>query len=158
MDSLIYGQNYSAKQTFLEGCRILWHLKPLSEEVDDIIARKLITNITFDNITKTSTAVIFGRTVRIHFEDFVLNQKSELDGYCDIRVALEDRKFVPRDYALEWPPYRIKGMFRHGELNGIALIETDTSSFGWVTMKNGVMHGPVVFQALMPVNPVSYNK
>ena len=45
-------------------------------------------------------------------------------------------------------------MFQGGKLNGIAQIETEAHSFGWVTMKDDVMHGPVVFQGLMPVNPV----
>ena len=168
VDNVIYGINdsgiikYSGNESFLayqpffEGYQILWHLKPLSENMDHSMARHLITNITFNATSNLSTATLFGseRPLRINLHEFHLNKRFELDGYCDISVAVQDRNLVPRDNALDWPPYRIKGMFRQGKLSGIAIIETDTQSFGWVTLKDNVMHGPVIFQGIMPVNPV----
>ena len=168
VDSVIYGTNDSsvikysgnesfvAYQPFFEGYQILWHLKPLTEDIDHSTAHQLITNITFNATRNSNTAIIFGseRPLRIDLHEFHLNKRYELDGYCDISVAVQDRNLVPRDTALDWPPYRIKGMFRQGKLIGITIIETDTQSFGWVTMKDNVMHGPVVFQGIMPFNPV----
>ena len=156
VDSLIYGNIFSANQTFFEGCRILWHLKPPAEEVDEVTALRLISNITINETTRTVTAVILGseRPLELELYEFHLNKRLELHGYCDIGIAAKDRLGVPRDNAVDWPPYRIKGMFYNGKLNGIAIIETDTQSFGWVTMKDNVIHGPVVFQGIMPVNPV----
>ena len=40
------------------------------------------------------------------------------------------------------------------DMHGIAIINTNSQSFGWVTMKDDVMHGPIIFHGLMPVNPV----
>ena len=45
------------------------------------------------------------RPLRIQFNDFKLNDKLEMDGYCDISIDLEDRYNVPKDIALDWPPY-----------------------------------------------------
>ena len=168
VENVIYGKNdsgvikyssnesFSAYQPFFEGYQILWHIKPLSEDIDHSTARQLITNITFNDTINSNTAIIFGseRPLRVDLHELHLNKRLELDGYCDVSVAIQDRNLVPRDNALDWQPYRIKGMFHQGKLSGIAIIETETQSFGWVTIKDNVMHGPVVFQGILPVNPV----
>ena len=159
VDSLIYGENIFANQTYFEGFKALWHLKPLSEELDQNRAIELISNIAYNDTTNTFSANILGskRPLKIQFNDFKLNDKLEIDGYCDISIDLEDRYNIPKDVALDWPPYRIRGIFKDGKLNGISVVETNTQSFGWVTMKDNVIHGPVIFHALMPVNPVSFS-
>ena len=151
-DQLIYG---TKPQSFHEGYQIMWYLKPLLEVVNKAKSLKLISNVTFHHINKTSTAVILGsKPLRIKFLHIGVNKHEELDGYCDISVIPEDWLLVPRDNSLQWPPNRIKGMFIRGELNGIAIIGTNTVSSGWVTVKDGVLHGPVIFHGLHPVLPV----
>ena len=155
VDQLIYGENISEHQKFLEGNKVLWRLKPITENIDESRSLKLISNITFDHKNKNVTAIILGSTpLRITFNQLQTDANQVLNGYCDISVVQDDRRYLPRDKTLHWPPYRIRGMFNHGKLNGIVTIETNTMSSGWVTVKNGVMHGPVVFHGLMPVIPV----
>ena len=151
-DQLIYGVK---PQSFYEGYKIMWYLKPLLEDVNKTKHIKLISNVTFHHVNKTSTAVILGSTpLRIKFLHIGVNQHEELDGYCDISVIPEDWFLVPRDNTLQWPPNRIKGYFISGELNGIVIVGTNTESSGWVTVKDGVLHGPVIFHGLHPVLPV----
>ena len=158
VDRLIYGQNVFTFQDYLEGYRALWHLKPLSEELNKTRATKLISNISFDETTKVFLANILGseKRLRIYFNEFKLNKKLELDGYCDISVIRDDRHLVSKDATLGWSPYQIRGIFKNGKMNGIAIINTNSQSIGWVTMKDDVMHGPIIFHGLMPVNPVRY--
>ena len=135
----------------------MWYLKPLLEDIDERKSLKLISNVTFHHVNKTSTAVILGsKPLRIKFLHLGVTKQEELDGYCDISVIPEDWWLVPRDNALQWPPYRIKGIFIRGELNGIANVGTNTMSSGWVTVKDGVLHGPVIFHGLHPVLPVRW--
>ena len=159
VDRLIYGENVFAFRDYLEGYRALWHLKPLSEELDTNRASKLISNISFNETTKVFTANILEskKPLRIYFNEFKLNKKFELDGYCDISVIWDDRHLVPKDATLGWAPYQIRGIFKNGKMSGTAIIDTNSQSFGWVTMKDDVMHGPIIFQGLMPVNPVRCN-
>ena len=72
----------------------------------------------------------------------------------ELNVVNKDRKFVSRDRTLQWHPYKIKGIFIHGELNGITVVHTNTFSSGWVTTKDGVLHGPCIFHGLQPILPV----
>lgn len=155
VDQLIYGENNLVNHNFYEGYKVLWRLKPITEDINESRSLKLISNITFDHKRKNVTAVILGSApLRITFNELHMNVSQELNGYCDISVAQDDRRYLPRDKALQWPPYRIRGMFNHGKLNGIVTIETNTISSGWALVRKGVMHGPVVFHGLMPVIPV----
>ena len=154
VDQLIYG---NGNPNVLEGYQVLWHFKPLSDDVNVESSIKFISNITFDNNTNTSMVSILGsRLLGITFSHITINKHGKLNGYCELNVVSKDRKYVPRDNTLQWPTHNIKGMFTNGELNGIAVVNTNTFSSGWLTVKNGVIHGPCLFHGLQPILPVSF--
>ena len=152
VDQLIYGGDY---ENILEGFRVLWQLKPMLDGPDIAGSIKLISNVTFDIKNRKGTANILGSIpLTITFDHIVVDNQGKLNGYCELNIVNRDRKFVSRDRTLQWHPYKIKGIFVHGELNGITVVDTNTFSSGWVTTKDGVLHGPCIFHGLQPILPV----
>ena len=154
VDNLIYRTSENNQERY-GGYQVLWYLKPYLKGPDKKRSIKLISNVTYNYETKQSTAVVLGsKPLRIQFHSIIVDKHQRLNGYCDISIHKEDRAFVPQDKTLKWPPYRVKGMFTHGELHGIAVVYTDTLSYGWVTVKRNVLHGPCVFHGILPNPPV----
>ena len=48
------------------------------------------------------------------------------------------------------------GQFIHGELGGIILIKLLDERFGFLSVKDGVIHGPAVIAGTVPILPVSH--
>ena len=62
---------------------------------------------------------------------------------------------IPKDKTLPWAPTRFAGVFTHGNLNGLTFISTNaSSSYGWLSVKDDVLHGPCVFFGIQPLLPV----
>ena len=153
LDQIIY-QNFSTTEMY-EGYRILWHLKPILDNINDVSSIQLISKITMGHgIEKWKASVLGSPAITIIFEEIGLDQDKKLNGYCQIRIPNKETRSIPRDNTFNWVPIRISGMFQNGQLNGTVLIETDTLGSGWAIVKNGVMHGPVVFQGIQPVSRV----
>ena len=66
------------------------------------------------------------------------------NGYNDISLVPKQNQTIPKDRHLNWVPRRIVGRFHHGLLNGTVMIQTNSSSFIWTSVHNGVMHGPCI--------------
>ena len=72
------------------------------------------------------------------------------NGYNDIQISYDSylqsdqSHLIPKDSTLNWTPSRIIGMFHHGVLNGHVFVLTNTSSYAWMTVENGVLHGPCI--------------
>ena len=133
--------------TIQMGHEILWQLRPESEEPDIQKSKRLISNIYLNPETKSMKARILGSIpVKIQFdgEHVKLDTENQLNGYNDINVATEHQKYIPKDTTLGWVPIRIAGKFTHGYLSGYVMVQTSVSSFVWVSVKNGIMHGPCV--------------
>ena len=138
---------------------VLWRLKPVLEEPDNNKSTKLISDIVLNQKNKSITARILGSpAVEITFTlgSARLDSKNKLNGVNDIMIIQEHWKHIPNDITLRWAPIRIIGIFVHGELNGFTRIDTNVATQAWVTVKNGVIHGPSVIYGISHImEPVS---
>ena len=123
------------------GHEVLRQLRPELQEIDVQISSSLISDIILE--TKNMTARIFGSPpLNIMFKEIRVDENGKPNGYCHIYVVKEHIQFIPKDKTLNWTPVEFGGMFIHGNLNGIVAVQTNTSSYGWMTAKNGILHGP----------------
>ena len=52
---------------------------------------------------------------------------------------------------LDWSPKLISGIFNHGNLDGVVNIQTWRGQPGYLTLRNGVIHGPAYFHGQVPI-------
>ena len=154
-----YGVNVSRAH------EILWRLRPELEEPDRNKSPKLISDIVLNPKTKNITARILGSpAVEIRFAawDVMLDSNNQLNGINDIYVVNKYRHLIPKDNTLGWSPVRIVGRFSHGDLNGYTLVETNVSTYAWVTVNTGILHGPSILYGishiLEPVSKFNYER
>ena len=127
--------------------QVFGRLKPETTQPDLEKSTFLISDININNRKKTKTAKILGSPpVKIEFTGGGIQYDSNLNlhGFNDIHVLPEDIQYIPQDKTLNWSPSRIIGNFDHGNLNGLAIIKTDIGTEVWATVRNGVIHGPVI--------------
>ena len=142
-----------------DALKILWHLRPLSDQLDIDHSTRLISSFNFDLDAKSITAKIFNSIpvdVSLFAADVKLDKNLKLNGFNDVIVTPKHQHFVPRDNTLGWSPTRIIGTFNHGELNGFVKIHTNMSTVVWATVKKGILHGPFFIMGLTYIiEPVS---
>ena len=138
---------------------ILWQLKPTLEEPDRNKATKLIADIVINLRNKSMTARILGSPpVEITFTGAFLkiDRNNILNGINDISVVEKYRHLIPKDNTLGWSPIRIIGMFSHGDLNGLTVVETNVSTYAWMTVNHCILHGPAIIYGISHIlEPVS---
>ena len=141
--------------------QVLWRLRPELEEEDTNKSVKLISDFVLNHKTKNMTARILGSPeVEIMFTGLAvtLDSNDQPNGINDISVVKKYRHLIPKDNTLNWSPTKIVGMFSHGELNGYTFVETNVSTHAWLTIKNGVLHGPSIIYGIPHIlEPVSKN-
>ena len=110
---------------------------------------KLISDFVYDEGTKIMTARILGSEpmkVIFQYKKIRLDRNNQPHGYNDIIIAPNPNQPLPRDKSLKWVPRRIVGQFYHGVLNSSVMIATNSSSFVWTKVVNGVMNGPCIIR------------
>ena len=139
---------------------ILWKLRADLTDLNIDNSTRLISDINLNVVAKTITAKFFNGSplsISLVSANTKLDKRLQLNGFNDIIITPKDQKLIPRDKALGWSPTRVIGKFDHGELNGFALLHTNASTAVWVTVKNGILHGPAVIAGMSYViEPVSH--
>ena len=155
MSEAVYDKNAFGALKWNDAYRLLWHMSPEDNSIDEPKSLRLVSDVKLDPRMVTATARILGSLpIRISFSKLAVDKNNMLHGYCDFSVLKEDYNLVPRDKTLGWPIHKVIGHFVHGKLNGITMVKTNTMSSGWLTVKNGILHGPVVLYGLHPILPV----
>ena len=146
---------------FSRAPEILWQLRPELEQLDADKSIKLISNIVFCSKINSMKATIFGSSpvkIKLRIGLFSVDNDSKLNGFNEIEITPERKQHVPRDKSLNWYPTRIAGNFKHGVLNGLALITTNVSTNVWAMVEKGTLHGPCVVDGISYIiDPVRSN-
>ena len=137
----------NAKNQPPKGHELLWRLRPMEQLLDMKTSLKLISDFEFNSKSWKCYARILGsQPLKVHFQYKRIKLDNDLkpNGYNDIQIEFSQRHLIPKDKTLNWAPSRIIGIFHHGVLNGPALVQTNTSSYAWVTVQDGALHGPCI--------------
>ena len=129
--------------------QILMLLKPDNSETT-ADALTIIENIRFEN--SELKAKVFGNEIS---EIFVavgsLDSENAIHGFAELRFPLRDR--VQFGFGFD-DVIGLQGKFVHGKLTGIATLELQDYRTVFISVKNGVAHGPAVIAGFVPILPV----
>lgn len=129
---------------------LLLRLKTLKPK-PNIMSVKLISDFVYDKESKYMTARILGSEpmkVVFQYKKVELDSERQPHGYNDIFISPNQNQTIPKEKILNWVPRRIVGRFSHGLLNGSVMIQTNSSSFVWTVVNNGVLHGPCIISTI----------
>lgn len=142
--------NQTSKQDQMtKGQEILLQMNSLKSAPNTKNSVKLISDFEYDKETKIMTARILGSEqmkVLFQYKRIRLDHNSQPHGYNGIIIVPNANQTSPRDKYLKWVPRRIVGQFHHGVLNSSVMVATNSSSFVWTKVVNGVMHGPCIIR------------
>ena len=142
--------NQTSKQDQItKGQEMLLRMNSLKSEPNTKKSVELISDFVYDKGTKIMTARILGSEqikVVFQYKKIRLDHNNQPHGYNDIIIVPNANQTLARDKYLKWVPRRIVGQFYHGVLNSSVMVATNSSSFVWTKVVNGVMHGPCIIR------------
>jgi hypothetical protein len=132
--------------------QILMLLKPDNSETTDG-SSKIIENIRIEN--SKLKAKLFGSEMSdISVSVGSFDSKSRIHGYAELQFPSRDR--VQFGFGFD-DVIGLKGNFIHGKLIGIATLELQDFRTVYLSVKNGVAHGPAIIAGFVPILPVIEN-